>query len=183
MQHFWCYSQGFCWDLISHVDGLNGPCAMLFAQGGKLCVSRVRVKALLPFWRVLAISRPLTQPTLGIMGINEWYFVTLASCSHFGISTLQQSGVVFFCFVCCFCVLWLSRECVFVCNESECVFPDLWGKKKKKFTHKHFPQGQPWQCRPPIFWDPCAPFGNKSNKRTSAIWKAVESSPQCTLRQ
>lgn len=142
MQHFWCYSQGFCWDLISHVDGLNGPCAMLFAQGGKLCVSRVRVKALLPFWRVLAISRPLTQPTLGIMGINEWYFVTLASCSHFGISTLQQSGVVFFCFVCCFCVLWLSRECVFVCNESECVFPDLWGKKKNSHINT-FLKGNP----------------------------------------
>lgn len=47
---------------------------MLLTQDGGLwavSVSRVYVNAVVPFQRVLAISRPLTQPTQGIMGIKE----------------------------------------------------------------------------------------------------------------
>lgn len=47
---------------------------MLLTQGGGLWaagVSRVYVNAVVPFHRVLAISRPLTQLTQGIIGIKE----------------------------------------------------------------------------------------------------------------
>lgn len=59
--------------------------AMLLTQGGGLWaagVSGVYVNAVVPFHRVLAISRPLAQLTRGIIGIKEWDRVTLASHSH-----------------------------------------------------------------------------------------------------
>lgn len=53
-------------------------------------VSGVYVKAVVPFRRVLAISRPLTQLTQGIMGIKERDCVTLASHCHSSINASQQ---------------------------------------------------------------------------------------------
>lgn len=149
-------------------------CCALYTGWWAVRVSRVYVKAVLPFRRVLAISKPLTHPTQGIMGINEWYCMTLASHHHYSNSTSRSVG-----FVCVFVLPWL---CVYVGN----VCAVSWDVKKKierkGVTHKHLIQGQPVQCRPPFPWDLYALIGNKSNKRTTEIWKLCEISPQCMLR-
>lgn len=105
---------------------------MLFTQGGGLWavrVSRVYVNAVVPFWRVLAISSPLTHPTQGIMGIKEWDCVTLASHSHSSIGA-SHWGRVLSAAPCVICVCVCGSVCL--CWECMCCSLSCEEKKKKK---------------------------------------------------
>lgn len=118
---------------------------MLFTRGGGLWavrVSRVYVNAVVPFWRVLAISSPLTHPTQGIMGIKEWDCVTLASHSHSSIGA-SHWGRMLSAAPCVICVcVW---KCVFMLG-MHVLFSQLWRKKKEGRKDSHintFSKGSP----------------------------------------
>lgn len=145
--------------------------AMLLTQGGGLWaagVSGVYVNAVVPFHRVLAISRPLAQLTRGIIGIKEWDRVTLASHSHSSNGASHRGRVI----VC------TSARCVRHSHVRVCVrdgvfvsgmpvlFADLRGERERGSHINTFLQGQPMKDR--LFCEtPRALFGIESNSRTT----------------
>ena len=147
---------------------------MLLTQGGGLWaagVSGVYVNAVVPFHRVLAISRPLTQLTQGIIGIKEWDCVTLASHSHSSNGASHRGRVI----VC------TSARCVRVCGIHtcecgfaiarlcwECMCCSLTCEERERGSHINtFLQGQPIRHWPTLLRDPRALFGIESNSRTT----------------
>lgn len=148
--------------------------AMLLTQGGGLWaagVSGVYVNAVVPFHRVLAISRPLAQLTRGIIGIKEWDRVTLAShshssngASHRGSCDCLHLGAM------CACVRHSHvrvcvRDGVFV-SGMPVLFADLRGERERGSHINTFLQGQPMKDR--LFCEtPRALFGIESNSRTT----------------
>lgn len=106
----------------------------VLTQGGGLWavrVSGVYVNTVVSFWRVLSISRPLTQLIQGIMGIKEWGCVTLASHIHSSIHAAHWDCV----FVCSsvFCVYVRAHVCL--CWECTCSSLSCKKKNREKGSH------------------------------------------------
>lgn len=134
-------------------------------------VSGVYVNAVVPFHRVLAISRPLAQLTRGIIGIKgmglrdlglaqplQQRRITSGSCDclHLGAmcACVRHSHVRV-------CV----RDGVFV-SGMRVLFADLRGERERGSHINTFLQGQPMKDR--LFCEtPRALFGIESNSRTT----------------
>lgn len=109
-------------------------------------VSGVYVNAVVPFHRVLAISRPLAQLTRGIIGIKEWDRVTLASHSHSSNGASHRGRVIVCTSARCVRVCGIHTcECVFAmaCLCRECVCCSLTCEERERGSHINtFLQGQ-----------------------------------------
>lgn len=105
-------------------------------------VSRVYLNALVSFLGMLVISRPFTQPTLGIMWIKEWEWMTLASHSHTSINTLGW----------CACLLCLAYSHVWLCRRKfllvmQVLFTELWVKVREKCVHTYKLPSRAWKWK------------------------------------
>lgn len=154
--------------------------AMLLTQGGGLWaagVSGVYVNAVVPFHRVLAISRPLAQLTRGIIGIKEWDCVTLASHSHSSNGASHRGRVIVCTSARCVRVCGIHTcECVFAmaCLCRECVCCSLTCEERERGVHTSTLsfKGNPWRTdssvRPRVL-----SLASSQTAEQREIWKTV----------
>lgn len=165
--------------------------AMLLTQGGGLWaagVSGVYVNAVVPFHRVLAISRPLAQLTRGIIGIKEWDRVTLASHSHSSNGASHRGRVIVCTSARCVRVCGIHTcECVFAmaCLCRECVCCSLTWEERERGVHTSTLsfKGKPMRHRPTLLWDPaCSLWHRVKQQNNERSEKLCEGSPRRVLR-
>lgn len=164
--------------------------AMLLTQGGGLWaagVSGVYVNAVVPFHRVLAISRPLAQLTRGIIGIKGMGPRDLGLAQP-----LQQrritSGVVWLSAprrdVCVCAAFTRASVCSRwrVCVGNACAVRWPVRREREGFTHQHFPSRATHEG-PTLLWDPaCSLWHRVKQQNNERSEKLCEGSPRRVLR-